>query len=73
MVIGIASITQYGNVQSPVYTEQLGYFTALEWKHPVPDIADVDYDGEMDLASVSVKMEPCESILIQVPLMMVFL
>ncbi|HQM79121.1 MAG TPA: FG-GAP-like repeat-containing protein [Candidatus Syntrophosphaera sp.] len=47
---GLHLFLNTGTVQSPVYTEQLGYFTALEvGNSPVPDIADVDYDGDMDL------------------------
>ena len=47
---GLHIFLNTGTIQSPVYTEQVGYFSALEVGHnPVPDVADVDVDGDLDL------------------------
>lgn len=47
---GLHLFLNTGTIQSPIYTEQTGYFSALVvGNNPVPDIADVDNDGDLDL------------------------
>ncbi|MDD4374899.1 MAG: FG-GAP-like repeat-containing protein [Bacteroidales bacterium] len=47
---GLSYFENTGNVTNPVFEKQSGFFTILAGiNYPVPDLADVDDDGDLDL------------------------
>ncbi|MDD2229359.1 MAG: FG-GAP-like repeat-containing protein [Candidatus Cloacimonetes bacterium] len=47
---GLHLFINTGSVTTPVFEEQVGYFSGvLAGSYPVPDVADVDNDGDMDM------------------------